>query len=110
HHNLVITARDAMPKGRQLRNDCRNHYVPGCQGPGRDGVEIEVSDTGAGMPEDVRKKAFEPFYTTKSVGKGTGLGLAMVREFVKECGGHITVDSTVGVGTTFHLYMSAARS
>ncbi|MGE0424556.1 MAG: sensor histidine kinase [Reyranellaceae bacterium] len=108
--NLVINARDAMPNGGQLRIVCRNHYVPGCQGPGRDWVEIEVSDTGAGMPEDVRKKAFEPFFTTKSVGKGTGLGLAMVREFVKECGGHITVDSTVGVGTTFHLYMSAARS
>jgi signal transduction histidine kinase len=106
--NLVINARDAMPNGGQLRIVCRNHHVPGRRGPGKDWVEIEVGDTGAGMTEDVRDKAFEPFFTTKSVGKGTGLGLAMVREFIQECGGHITVDSTVGVGTTFHLYLPAA--
>lgn len=106
--NLVINARDAMPNGGRLRIVCRNHYAASCQAPGKEWVEIEVSDTGAGMPAEVRNKAFEPFFTTKSVGKGTGLGLAMVREFVRECGGHITVDSTVGVGTTFHLYMPAA--
>lgn len=107
--NLVINARDAMPNGGRLRIMCRNHPVQ--VGAARKHlVDIEVTDTGVGMSADVRDKAFEPFFTTKCAGKGTGLGLAMVHEFSRECGGHVTVESTVGVGTTFHLYLPAAES
>lgn len=108
--NLVINARDAMPNGGRLRIVCRNHHVPGGQCVAENWVEIEVDDTGAGMPAEVLARAFEPFFTTKGVGKGTGLGLATVHEFVQECGGHVTVDSTVGRGTTFHLYLPTAVS
>jgi len=108
--NLVINARDAMPNGGRLRIVCRNRHVSDGAAPGKDLVEIEVTDTGIGMTAEVRSKVFEPFFTTKCEGKGTGLGLAMVHEFTQECGGHITVDSAVGVGTTFHLYLPAAES
>ena len=66
---------------------------------------VRVADTGSGMDPDVAAHAFEPFFTTKDVGKGTGLGLSQVYGFIKQSGGHVVIDSSPGVGTTFRLYL-----
>jgi len=108
--NLVINARDAMDGGGRLTLRIAN--VPaGTSGLAElagDSVLLCVSDTGCGMPPEVLERAFEPFFTTKDVGKGTGLGLSMIHGFVKQSGGAIRVESTVGLGTTFHLYLPRA--
>ena len=72
-------------------------------------VMIAVSDSGGGIPEAIRDKIFDPFFTTKEVGKGTGLGLSMVYGFIKQSGGHVTVYSDVGRGTTIRIYLPRAR-
>jgi two-component system cell cycle sensor histidine kinase/response regulator CckA len=108
--NLVVNARDAMPDGGKLTIstsdvtlDEHNALVHGNAGPGTH-VMLSVSDTGTGMTDEVKAHLFEAFYTTKPVGKGTGLGLATCQTIVKQCGGHLCFDSTLGQGTTFTIY------
>ncbi len=109
--NLVVNARDAMPQGGKL--SIRTHNLIVQQGqklsndetlPSGDWVVIEVEDTGTGIDPDILPRIFEPFFSTKEVGAGTGLGLATVHGIIHQTGGFITVNSVVGQGTTFILY------
>jgi signal transduction histidine kinase len=109
--NLAVNARDAMPSGGQLQIAASNltidakealHLGELAAGPY---VLIKVTDTGTGMDADVAARAFEPFFTTKDVGKGTGLGLSQVYGFIKQSGGHVRIDTKLGRGTTFSLYV-----
>ena len=112
--NLVVNARDAMPDGGKISVQTRSEFLsqemiwdrarlmPG------EYVVIEVSDTGVGIPTDVVSKIFEPFYTTKNPGEGTGLGLSTAYGIVKQTGGYIFVDSEPGEGTLFSLYFPAS--
>lgn len=111
--NLVVNARDAMPDGGEIRveTSCitleqeleRNR----ARVPAGDYVVVKVSDKGIGIPPDKQHKIFEPFYTTKGVGEGTGLGLSTAYGIVKQSGGFIFVDSEIGSGTSFSLYFPA---
>jgi len=112
--NLAVNARDAMPNGGLLTIRTRNVEVAermriarGVLTPGRY-VAISVQDNGSGMSEEVQHRIFEPFFTTKAIGSGTGLGLAMVLGVVQQAGGQVKVESTLGRGTTFTLYLPAA--
>lgn len=111
--NLAINARDAMPDGGLLSfelelirvNDPRHPRLPGLSTG--DWVKLDISDTGIGMSFKVQQKIFEPFFTTKERGRGTGLGLTQVYGIIKNHGGDIQVDSLVGKGTTFTIYLPA---
>lgn len=115
--NLAVNARDAM-KGQRggtitiqsqvlSKVDLEGAVLKASLEPisGERVVAISVNDTGTGMSEDVKGKIFEPFFTTKAQGEGTGLGLATVYGIVQQSGGHLAVDSEVGVGTTFTIYL-----
>jgi len=128
--NLVVNARDAMPEGGELRISLSSVQVrpgeeppwlgqrpsPNGQRPSPNGfplpnwVCLAVSDTGTGIPPEVLPRIFEPFFTTKPKGAGTGLGLAQVYGIVKQHGGHIEVETEVGQGTTFRVYLPAQRA
>jgi PAS domain S-box-containing protein len=109
--NLAINARDAMPNGGRITIETQSAYldrfyaeknpevVPGHY------VMVAVSDTGAGMPPELLEKVFQPFFTTKGAGKGSGLGLSMVYGFIKQSGGHVSIYSEVGHGTSVKMYL-----
>jgi CheY-like chemotaxis protein len=107
--NLCINARDAMDEHGVLTLSTRNESVAEDQIadlPPGDYVVICVADTGSGMPPEILARVLEPFFTTKEVGKGTGLGLPMVYGLAQQSGGTVTIQSTVGAGTTVELYLS----
>ncbi len=110
--NLVMNARDAMPQGGHVTLATANIEIreptPDLELPFGDYVAFSVADTGTGMTSEVMARAFEPFYTTKEIGKGSGLGLSMVYGFAKQSGGGIRLESTPGVGTTVTLYLPRA--
>ncbi|HTT96471.1 MAG TPA: ATP-binding protein [Rhizomicrobium sp.] len=114
--NLVVNARDAMPKGGTVTIRTVNETVASAATlgtaimPAGDYVRIDVADTGTGISKEHLGKIFDPFFTTKPVGQGTGLGLATVYGIVKQTGGFITVDSEVGKGTTFRIYLPRYRA
>src|SRR6201999_2152428 len=114
--NLVVNARDAMPSGGTVTIKTCKEIVSQSSAlgtaimPAGDYVRIEVSDTGTGMSKEIQSKIFDPFFTTKPVGQGTGLGLATVYGIVKQSGGFITVDSELGQGTAFKIYLPRQRA
>ena len=112
--NLVVNSRDAMPDGGTITIETHSEVLKDdvtrdrARVPAGDYVVIEVSDTGIGIAPDGLPKIFEPFYTTKKTGEGTGLGLSTAYGIVKQTGGYIFVDSEAGTGTVFSLYFPAS--
>jgi signal transduction histidine kinase len=111
--NLILNARDAMPKGGSIVVETESLIVPegpvpsplGLPGPY---VAITVRDTGAGMPPAMAKRAFEPFFSSKPFGSGTGLGLVMVQQFARQAGGSVSLSSSPGVGTSIRIMLPTA--
>jgi signal transduction histidine kinase/CheY-like chemotaxis protein len=111
--NLTLNARDAMPNGGMLTIEVRNitlleDAIVGLASGSY--IRLSVIDTGCGMARETLDRAFEPFFTTKEVGRGTGLGLSMVYGFVRQSGGHVTIESSIGVGTTVSLYLPSVAN
>ena len=114
--NLSINSRDAMPRGGRLTIEAKVVQLGAAQLLNASGiepgafVEIKVADTGDGIPPEVLDKVFQPFFTTKEDGKGSGLGLSMVDGFVKQYHGFVEVESTVGQGTSISMYLPCQAS
>jgi PAS domain S-box-containing protein len=110
--NLAINARDAMPNGGSLRISTGNRLIegspPGTELTAGEYATLTVEDTGTGMTDEVKMRLFEPFFTTKDIGKGTGLGLAQVYGFVRQSGGDVLVQSTLGKGSRITILMPRA--
>jgi two-component system cell cycle sensor histidine kinase/response regulator CckA len=119
--NLVVNARDAMPNGGELFIKTKNliidesfkadeYYTPKGSSPILPGnyVLISITDTGTGISEDILSKIFEPFFSTKDPGSGTGLGLATVNGITEQFGGHIRLKTILGKGTTFYIFLKSA--
>lgn len=100
--NMIINAAEAMEDGGKLTIDTRSNST-------ENSIEISITDTGYGIPEDLFDKLFDPFFTTKEVGHGTGLGLAISYGIIKEHGGEISVESKVGEGSTFLIRLPLAK-
>jgi PAS domain S-box-containing protein len=110
--NLAFNARDAMPAGGRVSISLHNAELDGSNAPPGaapgDYVLVSVADTGVGIAAEQLERVFEPFYTTKEVGRGTGLGLSQVYGFVKQSGGHVRIESAVGAGTSVMIYLPKA--
>ncbi|WP_157089336.1 PAS domain S-box protein [Oceanibaculum pacificum] len=109
--NLALNARDAMPYGGKLSVEAANRTVEKDNEDAAAGayVMIAVTDSGTGIPADILPRLYEPFFTTKEVGKGSGLGLSMVYGFVRQTGGFMRIDSEIGRGTRIELYLPRAE-
>ncbi len=111
--NLCVNARDAMPGGGQITISARNEWLDQRRLPTLDTVkpgpfvQVKVADTGSGMPADILERIFDPFFTTKDLGQGTGLGLATCQAIVQGHGGFIEVESQLGAGTCFSIWLPA---
>ena len=108
--NLCINARDAMPDGGRITVETANRWIDHASAsthdlPAGQYISMCVSDTGTGMEPDVVARAFDPFYTTKPIGQGTGLGLSMIYGFARQSGGHVRIYSEVGQGTMVCVYL-----
>lgn len=109
--NLVINARDAMPHGGRITISTASYHAVSAAGASKQGLApgdyilMSVTDTGTGMTPEVLARAFEPFYTTKPIGQGTGLGLSMVYGYIKQAKGYVQIDSEQGRGTSVRLYL-----
>ncbi len=114
--NLVINAKDAMPEGGLLSFELdrlqlsKGRPAPTADMPEGEWIRITISDNGCGIPPVIQPHIFDPFFTTKPVGQGSGLGLAQVYGIIKQHDGYIDVNSQVGMGTTFHIYLPALQT
>jgi len=109
--NLAFNARDAMKHGGKLRLSATNEVLSGDpDGLRGEHVALRVSDSGGGMSPETMERVFEPFFTTKGFGEGTGLGLSQVFGFAKQVGGTVAVESKVGKGSAFTIYLPASRA
>jgi CheY-like chemotaxis protein len=109
--NLALNARDAMPDGGVIAVSAENVTLSRTDTDAEiegEFVALRINDTGTGIPPDILSKVFDPFFTTKQINKGSGLGLSQVHGFVHQSGGTVTIDSTLGRGTTVTLYLPRA--